>query len=159
VFEGEVTLSQKHIIGEIEVVFLVKSIELSDQEFHIFSFFVEVESIQPSFSGFWGNGHFEIGLIKPVFISLVNHFEGSDEQVMEISPFSERNLVILISISISENDSDFSRRHVMSSIDFVEFLKFVVSRMGNIGEFNRNGGGGFLRHVVFRVQSIFSGFR
>jgi len=44
-FESEVGFSQEHIIGEIEVIFLVKSIELPDKEFQISFFFIKSESI------------------------------------------------------------------------------------------------------------------
>jgi hypothetical protein len=120
VSESEVTFSQKHIIGEIEVIFLIKSIELFDKMSLVF--FFDDDSFEPISSSFGVKGEGDISSVEPIFISLIDHFERFNEKLMEISPFGETDFIISISIGGSEKKSDFSRGHMMSSIDIVEFF-------------------------------------
>jgi hypothetical protein len=48
-----------------------------------------MESLEPVTSGFLINTEMDISFFKPIFSSLINHFERLNKKSMEISPFSE----------------------------------------------------------------------
>jgi hypothetical protein len=104
--ECKITLSKEEIISKIEIIFLVPSIELFNKEFLVFGF--NSKSLEPVTSSFGVYGEGNISSIKPVFKSLIDHFEGLNEKSVEISPFSETYFIVSVSIGGSEDKFDFS---------------------------------------------------
>lgn len=70
--ESEVCLSEEHVVCKIEVVFLVESVELLDQEVKVELLFVEMEAVQPPFSGLGGSGKGDVSFVEPVLSSGVD---------------------------------------------------------------------------------------
>jgi hypothetical protein len=117
-FPGKVGFSEEKIIGEVQSVSNIESIEIFKEFFHIFS--KNVNSIK--FGFFIFEHGFNISFFEKIHISSISFLERFNEESEKVVPFLERNFIIMISISGLENKFDFSETHVMSFIDIKELI-------------------------------------
>jgi len=131
-FPGEVGFSEEKIIGKVELVSTVESIELLEESGNFVIF--NANSVE---KGFFVVKHgSNISFVEEVESSGVSLLEGLNEESVEVFPFLETDFVIVVSVGSLEKKLNFSETQMVVLEGIQEFVQHVVVIVSHIREFS-----------------------
>lgn len=131
-FPGEVGFSEEKIIGKVELVSTVESIELFEESVNFIIF--NANSVE---KGFFVVKHgSNISFVEEVKSSRVSLLERLNEESVEVFPFLETDFVIVVSVGSLEKKLNFSETQMVVLEGIQEFVQHVVVIVSHIREFS-----------------------